>query len=411
MPLLNEDELRERIVRLAAIERESASPGERQAAEEIAAELRDLGLEVRLEEELVHGTYWWPLGLTAGLATLAGAARSRIGGLFGGAVATAAAVDDIRMGPRVLRAALPQRMTTNVVAEIGAPDAPQTVVFVAHHDAAHSGLVFHPELPRSIGRRFPALLERAKTTPPTMWAAVAGPVLVALGALLGRRGVRRTGTALSAGFALAMADIGRRPVVPGANDNLTGVAVLLSLARALRDEPIDGLRVILLSTGSEESLMEGMAGYARRHFGRLARESTSFFCIDTVGSPHLLLLDGEGMLGVRDYPAEFTRLVRDCADRLGVYVWPGLRFRNATDGVVALTAGYRSAMLGSVDHFKFPTDYHWPTDTPENVNYGTVADAARLCLAVARRIAGGAADAPEAAEAARTAQPPSTSRT
>ena len=36
-----------------------------------------------------------------------------------------------------------------------------------------------------------------------------------------------------------------------------------------------------------------------------------------------------------------------------------------------------------------PTNYHWPTDTPDRVDYGTVADAARLARAVARRIAAG----------------------
>ncbi|HEV2076069.1 MAG TPA: M28 family peptidase [Thermoleophilaceae bacterium] len=386
MPLLSEEELRERIVRLAAIERGSASAGERRAAEEIVAEMAGLGWRARIEEEPAHGTYWWPLGLITGIAALAGASRRRGKTALAGLSAAAAAVDDLRIGPRVARRALPRRTTANVVAEIGPPDAPRTVLFVAHHDAAHTGLVFHPELPRALGRRLPWLLERTNTTPPTMWPAVAGPLLVGLGALLGVSGARRLGTVLSAGFALAMADIGSRPVVPGANDNLTGVAVLLSLARALRQEAPAGLRVILLSTGSEESLMEGMAAYARRHFPSLAPDRTSVICVDTVGSPRLTLLEGEGMLGIRDYPPELTGLVQGCAERLEIPLLRGLRFRNATDGVVALRAGYPSAMLGSVDRFRLPTDYHWPTDTPDNVDYGSVADAARLCLAVARQL-------------------------
>lgn len=401
MGLLTEDELRARIARLAAIERPSASPGERRAAEAIAAELRESGAEARLEDERAHGTYWWPLGIATGVAALAGVTPWRVRAGVVALTAAAAAIDDIRVGPRVLRGLLRRRTTTNVVAEIGPPGAPRTVVLVAHHDAAHSGLVFHPELPRAVARRFPGLLERANTTPPTMWGAVAGPLMVGLGALLGLRRTRRAGALLSAGFAAALADIGMRPVVPGANDNLSGVAVLMSVARALRDEPVDGVRVILLSTGSEESLMEGMVGFARRHFPSLPTATTSFVCIDTVGSPHLLLLEGEGMLGVKDYPPEFVALVRECADRVDVPLWPGLRFRNATDGLIALDAGYPSAMLGSVDRFKFPTDYHWPTDTPENVSYGSVADAARLCHAVVERIASDA----------RAPQAPSTSRT
>jgi hypothetical protein len=135
-------------------------------------------------------------------------------------------------------------------------------------------------------------------------------------------------------------------------------------------------------------------------------------CVDTVGSPHLLLLEGEGMLGIRDYPADFKLLVRDCADRLGVFLWPGLRFRNATDGLIALRAGYPTVMIASVDRYRVPTHYHWPTDTAENVSYATVADAARVCHAVIGRLAGLEPDAAGTdGRPARSQSTSSTSRT
>jgi Zn-dependent M28 family amino/carboxypeptidase len=156
------------------------------------------------------------------------------------------------------------------------------------------------------------------------------------------------------------------------------VAVLLSLAHAFADEPPPDTRVILLSTGSEESFMEGMQGFARRHFGSLPKESTSFVCVDTVGSPHLLVLEGEGMVWMNEYPKDFIGRVKDAASDLGIELVPNLRLRNATDGLIALRAGYPTVTLGSVDEFKIPTDYHWPSDVPENVRLGTVADCARL---------------------------------
>jgi hypothetical protein len=367
--LLEREELRSLVERLAAIERPSASHGERRAAELVAEELRAAGAEARLEEERAHGTYWWPIGLLTGLVALL---RKRALGLL----AAAAVVDDATGGRQWFRRAfLPKRTTTNVVAEIGPDDAERTVLVVAHHDAAHSGLVFHPELPRWAFRRWPKLLDKANTTPGTLWGAVAGPLLVTLGA-------RRLGTFICGGYALAMADIGLRSVVPGANDNATGVAVLVSLARSLASDPPPGLRVILLSTGSEESFMEGMQAFARRHFPALPRERTRVICLDTVGSPHLLALEGEGMIWMNEYPKDFLAAVKRRADELGVFLYPNLRLRNATDGLIALRAGYPTVTFGSVDRFKIPTNYHWPTDTPENVEYETVADCARLCRAV-----------------------------
>lgn len=403
MPLLDQSELRDRITRLAAIERPSASAGERQAAELIAEELRSLGARVAIEEEQAHGTYWWPIGLLTGLAAAAGFGRSRLLGGVAGAFAAAGVADDVTAGSLWFRQRfLPQRTTVNVVAEIGPADAERTIVLVAHHDAAHAGLVFHPELPRAIGRRFPKLLEHTDTTPGTMWGAFGGPLLVALGSLLGLRRIRRFGATVSAGYALAMIDIGVRKVVPGANDNLSGVAVLLSLAHALSDDSGAPIRVMLVSTGSEESFMEGMQGFARRHFPSLDPERTHFVCVDTVGSPTLLLLEGEGMLGIKEYPKDFLSLIKGSAEELDIDYVPNLRLRNATDGLIALKAGYPSAMIGSVDEYKAPTNYHWPTDTPENVSYETVADAARVCLRVIERVA--ELPAPQTAEMASVSQ-------
>lgn len=393
MSLLNQDELRERIVKLAAIERPSASPGERRAAQIIADELRNHTERVTLDRERVHGTYWWPLGLMTGAAALAGLSGRRTLALITGTLGALGVRDDITGGSLWFRRMLPQRESINVIAEFGPLDAEQTLLFVAHHDAAHSGLVFHPGIPRTLGQRFPRQLERTNTTPPTMWAAFFGPLLVALGALLGGerppapigRALTASGIALSAGHATAMVDIGMRQVVPGANDNLTGVAVLLSLARAMATEP-PAVRVMLLSTGSEESFMEGMHAFGRRHFPQLERSRTRVICLDTVGSPRLTLLEGEGMLGIRDYGDDLKELIDQCARAQGVKLVRGLRFRNATDALVALKAGYPSAMLGSVDELKLPSNYHWPTDTAENVDYASTADAARVCWAVIERV-------------------------
>ena len=393
--LLSERELHARVARLAELDRPSASAGELAAAELIAGELRELGVRVRIERETVHGTHWWPTGLPVALATAGGAVAGRggalarlVGAALGG-FSAAAVADDLGGGSRWFRRRfLPERETANVVAELGAPDAERTLLVTAHHDAAHTGLIFHPELGRALFRRFPRTVGRITTSPPLLWGAVGGPGAVALGSVLGLPAVRRAGAAVSAGYTAAMVDIGLRPTVPGANDNLSGVAVLLSLAHALQAAggPPPGLRVVLLSAGAEESHQEGMHAFAARHFASLPPERTHVICLDTLGSPRLALIEGEGMLHVRDYPSEVRELVQRCAEEAGVDLYRGLRFRNATDGVVALRAGYPCALLGSVDELKVPTDYHWPTDTADRVDYARVADAARLCLRLVQRL-------------------------
>ena len=373
-------EVRTVVHELASFERPSASDGEARAADWIAARLRRYGHQPTIELERAHGGYWWPLGLLNGGAALAGLAarrsRSRWVRLLAtvlGAGAAAAIWDEVGGGRLWFRRTLlPHRDTFNVVAEAGDPGSAETIVVVAHHDAAHSGLVFHPALPRLFAERFPERHARSSQSLPIMYATWLGPLLVALGAILRRAGLLRVGSLLAGGAAVAMADIGRSKVVAGANDNLSAVAVLVALARSLAERPAPGVRVLLLSTGSEESFMEGMQGFMRRHRATLDPARTTVLCLECLGSPTLTLVEAEGMLRMRYYSDTARERLAAAASDAGVELVRGLRTVAATDALVALRQGYRAATLASIDATKFPSNYHWPSDTPENLDWSTI---------------------------------------
>lgn len=361
----------ERTVReLAAIERPSASDGERRASQWIAERLRSLGLAPKVEVERAHGGFWWPIGLANAAAVLS---RRR----WVAALAAAAIWDDVGGGRLWLRRALPRRSTWNVVAEAGAAEAERTLVLVAHHDAAHSGLVFHPALPRLGMRLLGRLHERSTQAPPIMFGVWLGPLLLALGA-------RRLGLAFALGASAAMADIGRSRVVPGANDNLSAVAVLVELAAAFAERPVGGVRVLLVSTGSEESFSEGMHGFLRRHEHELPRERTEIVALECLGGRDLVVLEGEGMLVMRSYDARLREALVGAARAAGVALGGPLRTVAATDALPALRRGWRTAALASVDATKLPRNYHWPTDTTDALDYGTVEDALAVCERLVR---------------------------
>lgn len=381
------ERLRGWLEELERIERPSASEGERRAAEWLVARFAELGAEARIEAEPAHGTYWWPLGIGAALGALGGIAALRGRRLLGGGLAAAAAAglaSDYPPGKRFLRRLLPRRTTYNVVCEIGPAEAERTVVLIAHHDAAHSGLIFHPRLPHIANRL--GLIENQDTSPPLMAPVVGGPALAALGALSGRRALTKLGVFLGLGSAAAMAEIGLRDVVPGANDNGTAVVALLALAERLLAEPPESTRVVLLSVGSEESFSEGIKAFGERHFDSLPRESTFFLCLETLGSPHLLVLRGEGFLKMREYPLRALALMDGLAEELGIHLFPNLRLRNGTDGLESLAAGYETAVLASCTELKQPANYHWWHDLAENVDFDTVADGIRLAEAAIRRL-------------------------
>src|SRR3954452_5029455 len=371
------------VAALAAMDRLPCSPGERAAAEWIAERLGAYGARVTIDDELVHGTYYTPLGIYNGIAVAGGllALAGRRAGALAGALSAAGIWQDLTGGPRPwLRPLLRRAHTTHVVAEVGDGDAAHRLVVHAHHDAARTSFIVDQTVPRFVVDRMPWVMERRDRWPPLMGLVVAGPAAVAVAGLLGLRRVTALGTALAAGTAALMAHMSRQPVVPGANDNLTGVAVLLEVARQLGGEAPDGLRIVLLSTGSEEANQDGMLAFARRHFGELDRGRTTFLCLDTVGSPELVLIEGEGFLRMRDYDAATKDLVEGAARDAGVHVRRGLRFTFATDALIPLRQGFRVAGLGSVNEWLVPTNYHAPTDTPDNVDFRSVRDAVGVVL-------------------------------
>jgi Peptidase family M28 len=380
------EDWRQAIHELAAFDRPSASDGERRAAEWIAERLQELGCRVQVEEEQAHGGYWWPLTLpnliaaACGMLTLKrpGGARRLIASLSSGLCA-AVLWDEMGHGRRWFRRVLPQRSTWNVVAEAGDPNARRTVALVAHHDAANSGLVFHPALGEIGPRLFPRSHARASQTLPILYGVWLGSVITSLAAALGKRGSVKFGVTASLAASALLLDIGRSDVVPGANDNLSAVGVLLAIARSLQNEPLEGLRVLLISTGSEESFSEGMQAFGRRHFAELDPERTEFLCLECLGGPTLIVLEAEGMLKMRPYTEIMRQALADAAGQAGVNITRGIRTVAATDAIIALRAGYPTATLASVTDAKLPINYHWPSDVPEGLCWETIEQAIAVC--------------------------------
>lgn len=380
--------LRESLEELERIERPSASAGERVAAEWLVDQLSRLGANARVETEMAHGTYWWPIGIGTALGAAAGVATlrgSRLAGALLGAAGAAAIATDFPPRPRYLRRLLPARETFNVVCELGDPAAERTVVFVSHHDAANQGIVFHPGIPALVSKT--GAFEHLDTSPMLMAPVIGGPILSALAGVTGSRKLAAAGTIVSAGSTASLIEIGLRNVVPGANDNGTAVIALLELARRFLADPPEGLRLILLSTGSEESFSEGMKAFGERHFPELPVDSTFFINMDTIGSPHLTVLRGEGFLKMFEYPPEALILADRAAEEEGIELMPNLRIRNGTDGLEALAAGYPVVSICSCTEHKQPANYHWPNDVSENVDFDTVESGIRLAEAMTRRLA------------------------
>jgi len=399
--------LREVVEKLAPIDRTPCSPGEREAADWLAARLERVpGVEVTLEDESSWGTFP-PTATALGVAGLLASALVLRGRRLGGALIAVAGlagiVDEAQNGPRILRRLVRRRRdTVNVLARTGAwgadgrgngdVEAQQTgtVVVIAHHDAPQTGFLFDQTLQKRVYEFAPSLLERTKTPAPQWWIGLAGPLLTIAGAATRRRRFAHAALAIGAFGTAIVADVWRSPTVQGANDNLSGVATLVALAEMLEREPIADLRVLLVSCGAEETLQDGIRAFVARHRDELDPERTWFVNLDTVGSPHLVMLEAEGPVWMEEYAGPWLRdLFAERAQSLEIPLHRGYRARASTDSVIPSRAGYPTATLVSMTDWRSPANYHLPTDVPANLDYGTVAQATRLVYDVMSRLAEG----------------------
>jgi hypothetical protein len=95
-----------------------------------------------------------------------------------------------------------------------------------------------------------------------------------------------------------------------------------------------------------------------------------------------MLLLGEGLLRRHSYPSGPIHWLSRLAAQNGISLREPFTYRLATDGQVPLRAGYATAVISSMDWYKAPSNYHWPSDRPENLHRANVAAAARLAAAL-----------------------------
>jgi hypothetical protein len=364
------------VLALAAMERGSARPGELRSAAWIAERLRELGAAgVSIEAFRYQRSYALAHAVHS-LAGIAAIGRGAFTGALGGLAVLASYEAEVSGRRQWLRRVLPAGRGANVLARIPASRrARGTLVLVAHHDAANTGLVWHPAV-TSLGA---ARRLRRRRVDPFMAPVAAALVLGIAGNALGRRNsagrpLRAIGAALLAASVAANADVARGATVPGASDNASGVAVVLELVRRRVERPLAEVDVIALLCGAEEAGMGGMADFMHRHAAELRPSSTLVLGLDTLGAGTPIVAGDEGA-AIAGEPAP---------QRWRIGGW--------TDPILAIFAGIPAASILSMGPGYFP-NYHRPSDTPQNVDWDSVRSCARIAAgtvaALERRMGSG----------------------
>jgi Peptidase family M28 len=274
---------------LCAFERRGpGTDAERRAANALATRLRGIGRRADIEPFFAHPQYS-VVHLIHAVLGIAGSLLATVQPAVGFALVLFAAAStylDLNTRLYLVRSLLFRRVSQNVVSPGGRPDAPARLILMAHYDAARTGYIFSKASKRI--RRLPESA-RLGLGPFRLffWVGLA-PLLPILGARMAGldatwlNAVQAVPTIVLIVAAFLLIDIALSDIVPGAYDNASGVAAVLSATEELTTNPPENLDVWVALTGSEESFCEGSRAFVRSRRKGLDCERTYFLNVDSV---------------------------------------------------------------------------------------------------------------------------------
>ena len=383
--------------------RGTATDGERAGAAYAAAQLVALGLAPTVEPFPAPGSGWRPFALASATALVA-TALAVWGGRGGAAaaalvlaIATASVFLEMYFRRNPLRAVTRRGESRNVHARI-APSGPvaERLLLVAHVDTHRTPWAFTT----------PARLALFKaSTSAGVAAFLLGTVAFAVVAALDLAAGRAWLLVLAPVYAWVLAltlQPDATPHTAGANDNASGVGVVLELAERLTREPLARTEVTVLVTGAEEVGSYGAQAHLARH--RAALRGARAISVDNVAGrgagPCWTTVEGM-VFPLRPDPDLRARARALAANRpdLGGYERPYTTLH--TDATAFMAAGVPSLSFVGLTPDGVIPDWHTVGDVVERVDAGVLTRTTDFVEALVRRVDAGADAASRAPKARR----------
>ena len=160
-------------------------------------------------------------------------------------------------------------------------------------------------------------------------------------------------------------------IVDGANDNLSGCYMGISILKFLKDEGIElentELGVIL--TGSEEAGLRGAKAWCEAHKGEFDDVPTFIFSYDTIHDPKYLMVNYRDLNATVAADKDVSDLFMEAAKEIGIPCQKGMvpPLGGATDSAAFAQAGFRATGITGLNH-KLEDYYHTRRDTYDNMN-------------------------------------------
>ncbi len=373
----------------------AGSRSERQGAEHIASWMAELGLkDITLSAAPSRPRSGFMLALQ-GLFAFVGLWSGGFLGLLLTLVAAASFWIENTRNQLVLSRLLPAQESVNVIGRYGSASPSRRILLSAHIDTTQAGYLFRPHIANLFAR-----LQDLSSGPPTgpltlPYLILAGSTLLALGQWLGAHGFLFALAKLAAYILLILLialplEWSLSPATPGANDNASAVASMLTCAQELmRDLPSD-VELWVAGTGAEEVGHGGMLHALRPEWPKDSTYCVNFEC---TGGGNLHIIQTEGLLQKVWYPPMLLEVGRRVAASGKFGDITPVDLLAGTDGCIPAKLGYPALSLISLEANGVPRNYHRLEDTVDGIDPDMLVRAGDFGAAVAKAALHGATGA------------------
>ena len=177
-----------------------------------------------------------------------------------------------------------------------------------------------------------------------------------------------------------------KPVL-GAFDNLSGVAILLGIAKFLSENKQNNeifpkfTTVHFISFAGEEAGLRGAKRYVKAHYDELVSNQTTVVNMDSIAKKDFIVIHNkESGIGVKHDPIVFEPLL-DIAENLNLNAKLLTLPFGATDGAVFSKKNIPTASIGGLNlKEELAPYYHTRNDTPAVVEKEALGQFAQVCI-------------------------------
>lgn len=174
--------------------------------------------------------------------------------------------------------------------------------------------------------------------------------------------------------------------VPGANDNLTGCYVAMSVLKQLDEAGIrfDNTEVCVMLSGSEEAGLRGAKVFAKAHKDEFIETETVAIALDTFRDLETLAVYDRDLSGTLKHDAQVKKMVKDAGTNCGLNLTYESIYIGGSDAAAFTQEGIKATGFAAMDPTP-PRYYHtrldsWDLLVPEAIQTGIEVILETVCM-------------------------------